>query len=160
MNSKAYHVSKSLLNPGDDVPASNYFYSDLTPEKVEVEEILERARPQDKPERRDAVFLFEHLKDAKIWVAQKSRRVFEVEILYGNILHHTDWCWLGLIEKSLDSQEDSKRFAESYWNGESTGRPVYELIVRTATVVKEVIISAREHRRSVEKILGIPQSDD
>lgn len=142
---KAFRADLKELHPGDPVSPSKSFFAALAPEKRAVEKFLESHRPQHRPERDNAIFLFEDETMGRKWAAREKRNLYLVEVAEGDVLHRADWCWLQMIVEALEKRAPEVReFARAYWSGEATRCPVWELIVRSATVVQEVAIPTRE----------------
>jgi hypothetical protein len=131
----AYRVDKQDLTPGQELSPGG-FYDQLDSDRKSVEELLERFKPEEKPSRRTAIFVFAVIDDAKMWAKERfTRKLYRVEVNEADILHRGDWKWPAKILKAHGDLETQRVCAESYWKGEKTSDPVIELMVRKALVV-------------------------
>lgn len=153
----AYRVHCDFLKSGDIIPPSTSFFSVLSPEKKRTEEFLEQYRPSGIIPRREAVFLFQDLIDAKKWASRTGRSLYAAELEESDISHCGDWCWLQLIAGGLDTNaSDVAVQATNYWNRQTTAHPVWELLARNARVASEVQIPIQERLLLRTNILGLP----
>lgn len=139
----AYRASIDVLNPGAPVPPSRSFFESLPITKKSVETFLEAHRPPHCPKRDVGIFLFEDEKQGRLWAAREKRNLYLVEVEENQILLRADWCWLQRIMDVLKTP-NAIDLARSYWAGSATESPVWELIVDSALVSKEVLIPPQE----------------
>jgi hypothetical protein len=152
---KAYRAHNGTLRPGESVPPSAAFFDAMSEEKRAVESLLEAVRPQNLPKRENAIFLFEDEAQGRKWTSRTQRNMYLVELERDCILLRADWCWLPIIMGGLKTK-DSQVFvyANNYWAGKATERPVWELLLSTATIAEEVNIPQQERTRLRCEALG------
>jgi hypothetical protein len=95
-----YRVHKTELRPGDEVRASEHFFDHLDSDRRVVEELLDECRPEGKPSRLTAIFVFENRRDAENWASERfTRRLYSVEGEFEEN-ERLDWgeIWLALLE--------------------------------------------------------------
>jgi hypothetical protein len=154
----AFRVHSSLLNVGDSIPPSTTFFDALSPEKKEVEDFLEQHRPERMLPRREAVFLFKDILEAKRWAVRTNRHIYSIELEETDLNHCGDWCWLQLIHEGLAAGSlDVEQRAKNYWTRlQATPKPVWELLARNAKVVSKVEIPLLEGLSLRAELLGLP----
>jgi|ERR1039458_8527388 hypothetical protein len=158
---KAYRAHKNTLQPGDVVPPSTSFFDAMPEGKKAAERFLESVRPPHLPKRENAIFVFEDEIQCRKWASQELRNLYVVELKSNCILHRADWCWLSVIMGGLVKNDpQTAKYANNYWAGETTERPVWELLVASATVVEEIIIPELERNRLRCEAHGLPDLRD
>jgi hypothetical protein len=60
----------------------------------------------------------------------------------------------------MKNDPQAAMYANNYWAGETTERPVWELLVASATVVEEIIIRELERNRLRCEAHGLPDLRD
>lgn len=152
-----FHASKVPLKTGDPVPTSEPFFAELETKRDkrhEVELLLEEARPTACPPRRLSVYLFEDIHFAKKWAVQKQRKLFGAENEATVQIFKGDWNWLMIIGGSIDTNRSAALAdAQNYWASKPTAKPVWELLLPSATVLSEVIISPAERIELMNAVL-------
>ena len=145
---KAYRAHKSSLRPGDSVPRSTSFFEAMSDDKKAVERFLESVCPPHLPKRETAIFVFEDEIQGRQWASREQRHLYLVELKRDGILHRADWRWLSIIMDAMERADPRvDKYANSYWAGEATDRPVWELLAASATVVEEITIPILERHR-------------
>jgi len=120
----------------------------MSADKKAVELFLESVRPPHLPKRENAIFVFEDEMQGRKWASREQRNLYIVELKPNCILHRADWCWLSVIMSGLMKKDPKTAvYANNYWAGETTERPVWELLVSSATVVEEINIPQQERTR-------------
>lgn len=156
-NMKAYRAHKGTLQTGEVVPPSTLFFDAMPDDKKVAERFLESVRPPHLPNRSSAVFVFEDEFQGRTWASQEKRNLYLVELKSDCILHRADWCWLSIIMAAMEKNDPrAATCANSYWAGEATERPVWELLVASATVVEEIAIPILERNRLLFEAHGFP----
>jgi hypothetical protein len=142
---RGFRIDKRVFDVGDVIAPTGEFAEALENEKEEVEEILENTRPDGKPDRSSALFIFEKEEPArKRWSITTNGKIYRVEIV-GNILHRGDMMLTEKIYHSLPDGNKGRHFARSYWRGDMTDECESELLVEAAEVIE--VISKEEGER-------------
>lgn len=145
---KAYRVHRTRLGAGTPIPPSEDFFSSQDDSKIAVEVLLEKARPSDKPARRDSSFLFESKENSLDLIARRGNGyLFEVDVDTSCPFLRTDWNWPGLIERGKGDQAKMEGLAAKYWAGEMTDHPVVEILAAHATVESEIAVDPDDIRK-------------
>lgn len=148
----AYRVDLSEYEYSSELKPSEYFYSKLG-KRSEIEEKFESRRPQEKPTRYDAKFVFPVLEDAKSWLSLKAKsHLFEINVEENDILHIGDWEWL---QQALEIG-DIENCADNYWKGNNTLKPVIEWIINKGVVKSEIQVDGKERLDLFAKRSGMP----
>jgi hypothetical protein len=148
---KTYRIDNrkdiKILSPQDK------YQSRLDEKKKSVEDLLERKRPKDKPERNKILMLFIDFKDAlKHWTNQKGAIFYQTFIDENAVLHKGDYVIVEKIHAALNNNDITRAesLADDYWKGVLTQRPIIELFVNEALITK--VISDSEKERINEKL--------
>jgi len=158
---KAYRAHKSTLQPSDVVPPSTSFFDAMPENKKTAERFLESVRPPHLPKRENAIFVFEDEIQGQKWASRETRYLYVVELKTNCILHRADWCWLSVIMDALMKNDpQAAMYANNYWTGKPTERPVWELLVASAIVMEEIIIPQLERNRLRCEAHGLPDLRD
>jgi hypothetical protein len=158
---KAYRAHKGTLQSGAVVPPSTSFFDAMREDKKAAERFLESVRPPHLPKRENAIFVFEDEVQGREWASREKRYLYIVELKQNGILHRADWCWLSVIMGALMKNDpQTTMYANNYWAGEATERPVWELLVGSATVVEEIIIPELERNRLRFEAHSLPDLRD
>lgn len=130
-----YRVDKRSYKRGEQIDAAKQYMTRIDHRGVLLECAIEKARPADKPSRKDALFLFEQYCCAlKFWSIQQGSIFYEVEAI-GPTRHRGDMC---ITERMYASSGDLEASAKQYWAGLSTSTPCWEWLVPCATVTRVV----------------------
>ena len=162
----AYRAHKDTLQPGDMVPPSTSFFDAMRGKaKRLLNDFWNQFVPCTsvcvRPKRKNAFFVFEDENEGRKWASQKKRHLYIVELKPDCILHRADWSWLSVIMDALVKDDpQTAMYANNYWAGKTTERPVWELLVTSATVTEEIIISELERNRLSFEALGLPDLRD
>ncbi len=152
----AYRVGFSESEVNTELQSSEYFYANLG-ERANIEEIFERRRPDGKPTRINARFVFSDLETAKSWLSTKPKHhLCEILVEEADILHVGDWKWL---QQALE-KGDIENCADKYWQGSNTDKPVVEWIIKRGVIKSEIKVEARERHNLFAKRYGMPSPED
>ena len=120
-------------------------------------DILESVRPTNLPKRELAIYLFLDPNQAKEWAARKKRPLYLAELWQKEILLKADWRWLQMILDAIKTgSSQANELARNYWEGKLTPDPWWELLVTSATVVKEITIPDKERFKLRLQQKGLP----
>jgi hypothetical protein len=100
----------------------------------------------EKPKRGDHPFVFENEADAKWYGAKNAdRRLYRVTV--GEVLFRAD---MSIVDELGTTTDEAKRLqlVEDYWNGVIGVKPIVEVMVVSARVIEEIVLS-REERRAI-----------
>ena len=149
-------VDKRPFSRDDPVESSAQFLQDHTPEGKVAEELLEAGRPSERPKRGAYPFVFENEDDAKWYCAKNlDRRLYRVTV--GEILFRAD---MSIVDELGITTEEAKRLqlVRDYWNGVIGATPIVEVMVASAQVIEEIVLSSEE-RRTLWEDHGLPRFD-
>lgn len=114
---------------------SPYTFFNSQPRKEEAWESIRVNDFPDLPSRRDAIFLFENETDLENanqkWWPGEPRRSLQAVIIDGSLLHKADTSLLDCLEDAWESN------ARTYWSGDQTENPLFEVIVQGAIYFPE-----------------------
>lgn len=151
----AYRVDKRLFQVGDIVTQTGEYLTRLDSERAIVERHLEDKRPDGKPRRDEALFIFESRSAAeRFWTKEVDGKLYEV-IIQVPPLHRGD---MNFTDEIYSVRADAIRagdLAERYWRGEEGARPQIELLVAEAKVVSIIFTTEVERRRAFAARAGI-----
>ena len=112
-------------------------------------------KPADALSRRDALFLFEKLEDAKAFLVIEDSldaQVYQVRP-QGTLLRRCDWAWCDRVLNLLEQEEQSgcderhriKLRVDGYWQGKESpiGATRWEILCESATV-EAIVMDRRE----------------
>lgn len=140
-----YRVDKRQFNPGDEIEPQSNFESNLKNEALIVENVLNKVRPSNIPERGKCLFLFHELSGALTFFGKYGGNIYKV--IPPNIYYRGDMNKIDNIFELASFKADEKLLeaaANEYWNdGMHTFHPCYEYLVEKANVV-ECIVSECE----------------
>lgn len=143
-----FRADKRQFVVGQSIRTADEF-ADRNPDGRRLEEALDSMRPSGKPARIGSLFLFENFRVAELHWAKMSGGVFyECEIEESAIGHRGDMRLVDLAGEALREGRDPAPHVQSYWAGEGTPRPRWELLVAEATVTK-IISDDQKLRQSV-----------
>lgn len=132
-----YRVDKRQFKPGDEIKPQPKFEDTLKGEAQMVENILNKVRPSNIPERDKCLFLFRDLFGALTFFSKYGGHIYKVTPT--NIYHRGD---INKIDNILDVARFSKDenilkvAANEYWKaGTHTFQPCYEYLAEKANVV-------------------------
>ncbi len=132
-----YRVDKRLFKSGDEIKPQSKFEDTLKGEVLMVENILNKVRPSNIPERDKCLFLFCELFGALTFFSKYGGHIYKVTPI--NIYHRGD---MNKIDNILDvarfSEDENilEAVANEYWKaGTHTFHPCYEYLVEKAIVV-------------------------
>jgi hypothetical protein len=108
-----------------------------------VEDILEKQRPADCPDRGDSVYMREEREFSTVGVTFNEGYVHTVEPV-GKV-DKRDLAWIGVIQrrhhrnerlrKELCPELSDPQVADRYWSGEASNKPLWEWVAKEAKVV-------------------------
>ncbi len=157
-----FRVDSRAYNVGDSISPAVQFENELEDEKAELEDLLNRLRPNNVPSRGDCLFLFSELAGSLRFFAKYGGNIYKVR---------PNRCYFRGDMNLLDSALDLFRFTEDedlrtaavnkYWqNGSHTFSPCYEILVDSAIVdsivldneqLNNVRAQLREYGNCIEK---------
>lgn len=131
---------------GDCIKPQNEYQNKLKGDKLKVEEILEKWRPENKPSRNSIVMVFETFESAKShWTIQSNSKFYKAKITNEQILHRGDFNKVEELFKNINEPNNVENIAIEYWNGIMTENPKVEIFVNS--IVLNEILSASENER-------------
>ena len=148
---KTYRVDNRKKEIGEILVPQNKYQSGLSTDKKNVEDILEKYRPKDKPQRNSILMLFWDFKDALThWTKQQNAIFYRTTIDEKAILHKGDFKITEQIYAAIKQGDIEKAeiLAKEYWDGKLDNNPIIEIFVTDAMVDK--IISDSEVERKHE----------
>lgn len=126
-----------------------------------VEEILEKQRPADCPDRGDSVYMREEREFSTVGVPYDEGYVHTVEPI-GKV-DKRDLAWIGVIQRRHHRNErllkepcpelSDAQLADKYWSGEASNKPSWEWVAKEAKVVD--VDSDLSHVRPNSTLLDI-----
>lgn len=142
-----YRADKREFKQGQEIQSANQF-QELNPRGSDkVERIFEAKRPDTKPSRLDALYLFEDFVVAKKhWSKMKDGKLYEVRVEDSEVRHRGD---MRLVDEAFGCSDlaDIEACADRYWAGEMTASPIMELLVQSAAVSAVLSKDQAERRR-------------
>lgn len=135
-----YRVDRRLYSKGDIIEPQTDFENSLKEEKLKMEKLLDKKRPDGIPERNKCLFLFQDLQGALRFYSKYGGNVYGV-IPNSHIYHRGD---MNKLDNILDLfkfiEEDNDGILEAatseYWKeGTHTFCPCYEYLVNSAKVI-------------------------
>ena len=148
-----FRIDKRTYAPEDQIVAAKEYMQAVDRQGELLEGALERARPADKPQRREALFVFEQYCCAlKFWSKHPTSSFYEVEAI-GPVHHRGDML---ITERMYTNDGDFETSAKEYWDSHSTPTPCWEDLVSSARVIK-IISNSETQRKAV--FLWIQGSD-
>ena len=149
---KAYRADKRRFLLGQTIFGASEFPM-LHPNGIEVEKILEDARPATKPVRKSSLFLFENKMHAeRHWAKMSGGILYECEIDPYSILHKGDMRLVDKVMDDITTGGNAKITADLYWSGAPTDDPIFELLLVQATI--ERVICDDQNKRRLRLIKG------
>ena len=141
-----YRIDRRQLSLGEEIKASGEYCLSLDGKGKSVELALERKRPCGKLKRSSALFLFIDYCDAlKFWTKAEDGKFYEVQPAI-RISHIGD---MELTETMFKSMSNLNGFARSYWQGNATAAPCWEILAAAARIAK-IISNLETERRAVQ----------
>ncbi len=135
-----YRVDRRLYSKGDIIEPQTDFEDSLKEEKLKMEKLLDKKRPDGIPERNKCLFLFQDLQGALRFFSKYGGNIYGV-IPHSPIYHRGDMNKLDNIFdlfKFIEEDKDGilEAATSEYWKeGTHTFCPCYEILVNSATVV-------------------------
>jgi hypothetical protein len=149
---RTYRIDNRIIKIGDELLPQGKYQGELDKKKIRVEEILERNRPKDKPQRGSVLMLFRNFQNAKKhWTIQKDSKFYNVELLEAEILHIGDYTKVEQLYKCVEDEEQANRIAREYWAGEMSENGIPEIFVGKATV-SEIVSDDEKERKNAFSI--------
>lgn len=150
MSNMFYRVDKRHFSEGDIINPQTEYERLLEGEKLKLEEMLNKKRPHNIPERSKCLFLFQDLQGALRFYFKYGGFIYGVEA-FSSIYHRGDMNKLDNILdlfKVVDCEKDTTGIIEAavnyYWkNGTHTFNPCYEILVDSAKTL-EVLCSNKD----------------
>ena len=141
-----YRIDNRDYKIGDKVEPQCEYQKKIEEKKLQVEQIIEANRPENKPKRNTILMLFQNYQDAKRhWSRQSNSKFYKVQII-GNILHKGDYNKTDMILKQLDKAETVTIIAKEYWAGIINESSIIEIFV-TGAAVTEIVSDSEEERK-------------
>lgn len=135
-----YRVDRRNYKKQDEIFATGEYFNALSQDKIIVENYLEQIRPQHIISRRDALFVFDDIRDA-VKFCSKIHGSYIYAVLPRNTegMHKADMNIVELIHK-LKNHDEQLIWARNYWNVECVvGYPCYEYLISSAIVQKKLL---------------------
>ena len=151
-----YRVDRRSFSAGDIIKPQTDFESSLEGVKLEMEELLDKKRPYNIPERNKCLFLFQDLHGVLLFYLKYGGNIYSVTPNYP-IFHRGDMNKLDnildlfrFIDKDKDKDGIIEAATNEYWKvGTHTFCPCYEILVDSAIVVK--VLCGNDRLASFEK---------
>jgi hypothetical protein len=153
---KAYRADKRELKPGQTVTTAGEFTDKHAEEGRWAEEVLEAARPPDKPARRKCLMVFLDEGVARShWAKMADGKFYEVEIASAAIQHQADMQFVDQIGTMVTAPSAAEELAKRYWAGEMTESPKVEVLLPEAILVRLISDDQKERVAQFRKDGGI-----
>ncbi|MDQ3192218.1 MAG: hypothetical protein M3Q58_11560 [Bacteroidota bacterium] len=151
-----FRIDNRIFQVGDNIIPQNKYQGQLSPDRQKVEELLEKFRPVNKPNRNSILMLFEDFDCAKRhWVKQANSVFYRTVINANQIVHRGDYNKVEQIFHSLTDIVTAENLAQEYWNSVFTFNPIVELFVDNAEVQWILSNSEVERKHEYKLISGI-----
>lgn len=151
---RAFRIDNRDYDVDGVIAPQDLYQGQLNAARVQVEEILEANRPDEKPRRNQILMLFERFDDAKKhWTIQAGSKFYRTEIQEDDILHIGDYNKVEELYANLANPERAIEIAQEYWNGIMTENPKREIFVNEATVT-HVLSNSDQERKNAYRIRG------
>jgi hypothetical protein len=141
-----FRVDKRDFEVNNTVLTAMEYYEKFQGPAKEVEDVLERYRPGNKPKRRSCLFVFENEVCAKKhWSKMNQGKLYSVHVDESQILHKGDMALMDEMRQALQNGQDLEPLATRYWAGGLSFRPEIEVLVPSAIVT--AVLSKSEQER-------------
>jgi hypothetical protein len=143
MTKKYYRADKRCLKAGEVMLPEGTYQDRFPVAGKEMEKALDDARPANKPNRKESLFVFDDLKAVEsYWRSHDGSYLYEVEIDEAALEHCGDMALTDQIGAEFRKPTvDRARVAtlvETYWEERQSERPASEFLVRQARVVAKL----------------------
>lgn len=149
---KVFRIDNREYRVGDYIKPQNEYQNKLKGDRLKVEKLLEKNRPENKPNRNSIVMVFESFESAKFhWTIQKNSKFYKAEISDEEILHRGDFNKVEELFININQPDTAENIASEYWNGVMTENPKAEIFVNSINV-NEVISESENERKNEYRI--------
>lgn len=148
----AYRIDRRDYEVGSIILPGKEYQTKIKEAGQKLESILKERKPQNKPSRRESLFLFESYEEAKrFWTIMRNGNFYEVGFENTDILHIGD---MSFTEEMFHCNEDDNalgKIADKYWSGEKSEKPRIEILVSKAIVTKTISKSEIDRRKALKE---------
>lgn len=143
-----YRVSRNDYEVGDSIYPDAQYIQFIKDPFLKAEQVLEEARPENKPDRNATVKLFDSLDAARrYWVLDANAKIYQVEAAPEDIKHRGNYSmYRDIVQAEGDEQ---LRLAELYWQDMDEGAE--DIIIENYvdhTVVAAIICADERLRKN------------
>ncbi len=153
-----YRVDKRTFATGDVVLSAREFLAKNPDGSLEIELAFEEKRPKTLPARADCLYVFSSIPDAKKhWSKMTGGKLYEVTVEDDDLLFRSDMTLVDLAFRNRQIAGAVEACADRYWRGEYSEKPIIEVLVLKATVLR-VLSNDEAERRAYFRSWAITRS--
>lgn len=132
-----YRVDKRKFKVGETILPERKFEEGFTGERLELEELFNKMRPSEVPERGKCLFLFQDLAGTLRHVAKYGGFIYSVHVTSDHVFFCGDINKLEnifYVFKITRDESIREAVVKDYWEYGHTYNPCYEILTKQATV--------------------------